>query len=109
MEFKAREKEINAKEKELVRSQQILARQQQTDETLQVHAHLSNLEAKLRQVTQEKADLQAQLRSYSGIPSSGKKMPRSNSMPITPASSVKKVEDPVNEVSENLINELTQK
>lgn len=108
MEFKAREKEINAKEKELVRSQQIIARQQQTEEALQVHAHLNNLEAKLRQVTQEKADLQAQLRSFSGIPSPKQKLPRSNSMPITP-SSTKKGKETEDSANENLINELTQK
>lgn len=97
-EYKAREKEILSKEKELVKSQQILARQQQTDETLKINAHLNTLEAKLRQATQEKAELQAQLKSFlngeidindesfkSLCGSSGKKITnRSNSMPVTP-------------------------
>jgi hypothetical protein len=131
LEFKAREKEINAKEKELVRSQQILSRQQQTDETLQIHSHLNALEAKLRQVTQEKADLAAQLKSATGGGNGSggsspmkNKFPRSNSMPIPSpvtasaarASLSTKEETPTEEPAEGngdeaiaLINELTQK
>jgi hypothetical protein len=111
-----------------VRSQQILSRQQQTDETLQIHSHLNHLEAKLRQVTQEKADLQAQLKGFGGLPSPAdskgnkNKFPRSNSMPI-PTAMATATSTPAlvtstksegeggydDEASLALINELTQK
>jgi hypothetical protein len=103
-----------------VRSQQILARQQQTEETLQIHSHLNSLEAKLRQVTQEKAELQAQLRTLSPDSKGSKhKIPRSNSLPVTPVggggagggggSMAKKPKDFDDEANESLIDELTQK
>jgi SET domain-containing protein len=101
-----------------VRSQQILSRQQQTEETLQINSHLNTLETKLRQVTQEKAELQAQLRTLSPDSKGSKqKIPRSNSLPVTPLGGTslgggnltKKSKDFEEEANENLINELTQK
>lgn len=74
----------------------------------------------MRQVTQEKAELQAQLRTLSPDSKGSKqKLPRSNSLPVTPLGGsgvgvgdvrAKKSTD-FDEVQENetLINELTQK
>lgn len=122
LEFKAREKEILAKEKELVKSQQILSRQQQTDEALQVHAHLNNVEAKLRQVTQEKAELQNQLKNLMNgvVPTTTtpeqngktKKVSRANSTPVTKRGKdidEDNFREQDNEVSSTIINDLKSK
>lgn len=122
LEFKAREKEILSKEKEIVKSQQILSRQHQTDEALQVHAHLNTVEAKLRQVTQEKAELQHQLKNLMNgvVPTTtpeqngkSKKVSRANSTPVTKKgkdvddnNNNNNFNDSNNESSSAIINEL---